>query len=380
MESQRNLYSIILTVLFACFLFIVPANDLIHFYTPSEISTTENRYLEKKPKMVITNLDAFPKPYSRFFNDHFPFRKELLRFYGGEIEFRIFNRSPYPKKVHLGRSGWMFVGSEKAIYDGSHKLTSAQIDEIVRQLQVRAAFYTRNGSKFYLAIPPMKSEIHSEYLPSGYFRDPTGTNTDKIIQAIKKDPLIGYIELKKPLLLAKDSMKLYYQADNHWNYRGGFCAYSEILNRMKQDFPGLNALTTEDVAFVPVTEKGKNLAMLMDIPDFAAEQDWLVKVKKVRSADGRPAGYTPRPDFAYKSEYEIVKVVKDSALPTIVVIRDSFFYGILPFISENFRKSVYIYDTGVYAIHEEVIGKEKPDIVLLLIYEPHLQDIIGIPF
>jgi len=378
MARTKKIYATIFSALFLCLISYSLLNDLFNFYTAPKASFTENRFMAKKPTMELTNMDAFPMAYSNFFNDDFPFRSNLLAFNSGAIVYSFFQRSPYPALVHLGKDGWMYFAIERKFYDGSFTLTADQISQIVQELHKRAVYYTSKGIKFYLIIPLMKNEIYPEYLPPDYFRSPTGTNTDSIIAAIKKDTLIGFIDLKEPLLNAKKFGRLYYKTDNHWNFLGGFYGYTEIMNRMKKDFPSLKPLTFDDLWLVPMEIYGKNLANIMGISKFIKEEDHYVKFKKPRAKEGILAGYIPRPDFGYPNEYEIVKVVPDTTLPKIVVIRDSFLYGIMPYLNESFSRAVYIYDTGVYAIHEEVIEKEKPDIVLDVIFEIHLHEIIGV--
>jgi len=61
-----------------------------------------------------------------------------------------------------------------------------------------------------------------------------------------------------------------------------------------------------------------------------------------------------------------------------MVISDSFVYAIMPFFDEGFNKTIYVYDTGFYGTNENIIDDVKPDAVLMIIYEPHLVNLIGI--
>jgi hypothetical protein len=50
----------------------------------------------------------------------------------------------------------------------------------------------------------------------------------------------------------------------------------------------------------------------------------------------------------------------------------------MPYIIENFRKTVILYDSGTYGIFDDAIQTEKPDLVLYMIFEPLLPNLIGI--
>jgi hypothetical protein len=60
-----------------------------------------------------------------------------------------------------------------------------------------------------------------------------------------------------------------------------------------------------------------------------------------------------------------------------VVIRDSFGGYLIPYLSSWFRESVFLFDNWEYRANDTIIQQEKPDIVLLMVYEPHLRKIRG---
>ncbi len=251
------------------------------------------------------------------------------------------------------------------------------IKRAVAEIHTRALFFHKLGIPFYLAIPPMKQDIYSEFLPYNYIRVKGSTPTEKIIAQVRNDSLIRFIDLKSALLKAKGAGKIYYKTDNHWNYRGGYYGYRTILERMKQDFPALLILDTADFTLKDTVVAGKNLAEIMNIKDYTQEVDAIPHLKLKRSVKGKLRGYKARPGFSYPSEFEIVREVHDPSLPKIVIVRDSYFYGLMPYIVENFRTTLVLYDTRRYDTFEEIMKKEKPDLVLYVIYEPQLQYLAG---
>jgi hypothetical protein len=231
-----------------------------------------------------------------------------------------------------------------------------------------------------MAVPPIKQEIYPEYLPQNYYRVPGKNVTEQVLDLVRKDTMITFIDLKSALLKAKKFGRLYYKTDNHWNALGGYYGYRAVLDRMKQDFPLLNPLDTTDFTIEKKVIKGKNLAEIMNLTDYIQEEDLIPHMKVERAKEGKKRGYKPRPIFPYPLEFEMVREVNNANLPLLVIVRDSYFYGMMPYIIENFRKTVILYDTYTYGIFDDAIKIEKPNLVFYMIYEPHLPNFVGINF
>lgn len=380
MKRTHHIYSIVLMALFFIMLSFEMMNELFHFYSPPQVLTMEKRNLARKPVFDINKLDPYPAAYSRYYEDHFPFRTKLIEYYAGVICLRFFHKSPYPDKVDLGRDGWMYFAVERPFYQGTFTLNDEQINKIVSEIHDRAAYYHEKGIKFYLAVPPIKQEVYPEYLPQNYFRAPGKNVTDRILDQVRKDTMIRFIDLKSAMLKAKKHGRLYYKTDNHWNALGGYYGYRAVMDRIKQDFPSLHPLDTTDFTMRLDSIKGKNLAEIMNLTEYIQDVEPIPVMKVERAKEGKKRGYKPRPIFPYPLEFEIVREVDNVSLPLLVIVRDSYFYGMMPYIIENFKKTVILYDTYTYGIFDEAIKTEKPDLVFYMIYEPHLPNFIGINF
>jgi alginate O-acetyltransferase complex protein AlgJ len=80
--------------------------------------------------------------------------------------------------------------------------------------------------------------------------------------------------------------------------------------------------------------------------------------------------------FAYTWEYENVREIKNSKQPRLLIISDSFGAALFPFLSENFSRTVKIFDAWQYKLNEDIVNSEKPDAVVLVIDEPILRNFI----
>jgi alginate O-acetyltransferase complex protein AlgJ len=378
MNRIHHRYSIVLIILFCMMISFVMMNDVFQFYQPPSILKVENRNLAKKPFFIPANLDPYPKAYDKFYNDRFPYRTNLIKNYAYYIGLKFYRQSPFPEKVSIGRDGWLFYGKEKPFYLGTFPMNRSQVLQTVHEIHNRALFFHQRGIRFYFAVPPMKQEIYSENLPPDYYRSDKPTVTEQIIEEVKKDTLVRFIDLKKALLSAKATGRLYYKTDNHWNQWGGYFGYKAILDRMSRDYPSLRTLDTSDFRIEMKTIKGKNLAQMMNLSDFIQEEDPTPIMKSPRAKVAKSRGYTARPGFWYPQEFELDREIDDKRLPSIIIVRDSYFYGIMNYILENFRQTVVLYDSGHYGTWDDIMAKEHPDLVLYMIYEPLLPNLVGL--
>jgi hypothetical protein len=372
-------YNIVLTLFFLIWILIPSLNDIFYFSREPSFSKTENRNLARKPIFNINLLDPYPVAYETYFKDHFVFRPQAIGIHSW-ISFYLFRRSPIPNQVDIGKDGWYFNSStDKLIYQGKRFMTEDSIHRIVSELHKRTLYYRGKGIHFYVCFAPMAQEIYPEYLPNNYFRNPGGTQTDKVITAIRKDPVISFIDLKSALLKAKKFGRLYQKTDNHWNCYGGYFAYCAIMERIKKDFPEQKILTAPDVIFKHHIRPAGSLANMIGFADVLKEDDYYPVFKNQKAVAGKKAGYPPPYWFGYKDEYEVVWVNPDKNLPKLFVIRDSFFNFPMLYLRENFSKTTVIWDAWMFGPNKSLIENEKPDVVLLMVVEPLIDKILISP-
>lgn len=379
MGNSIRAYSVIISVLFLIFLcspMVYKAFDISEEIT---ISKWENRYLAPKPVIDITYLDIFPEQYAAYYDDHFPLREEIINLFGGNIQYRFFGKSPVPEKVTIGSDGWMYQAENRLIYSGESDFTPEEVETMYRKLHDRAQDLASQGIDFYFTIAPMKCEIYQDQLPYYYKRTPSNTRTDKLIARLSEDTLIRFIDSKKALLRVKDSIKTYQKTDQHWSSEGGFIVYKEIMLNLKRSFPGLRVLHDTDLTPIIDSSWCGGLTIMARLAPDVSEMDFNYIVKRPRAYLSADEKYTPPVGFPYPGEYEIRLYVPDTTLPSILVIRDSFTNQTKVYLAESFEHSIFIFDNWQYQLHQDIITIEKPDIVLLEIYEPLLHHLLVNP-
>lgn len=371
MNKAKGFYNWLLIVLFAGIISIVFLNDIFLFSKSGMASQSENRNLARKPMFDIGLLDPFPKKYSNYFNDHFPFRTELGML-NTLICFFVFHQSPLPGQVEVGKHGWLFFDQKESdVYQGRLKLYESQVNSLANKLKSRALEYKKLGVKFYVAFAPMKHEIYTEELPVDLRRTPGGTITDQVVRAIENDTVIRFIDLRSTLLKAKTTDRIFYMTDNHWNWLGAYYAYAAIMRAISRDFKNCRTLSKDEITFSRITEPPGNLARMIGLTDFLKETDFYPKVKAGRAKQMKPELARP-PWAAQIDNYEILWVTGDTTLPTALIIRDSFADSMMPYLNESFNQCTYIFDGWQYLDNIEIVRKKKPQVVILLVFEPHI--------
>jgi alginate O-acetyltransferase complex protein AlgJ len=378
MKSSKLRHPVLFSLLFCLWIAVPLLYDLFSRSKEILISQSENRMLARRPKLACATLPGFPAAYDKYYNDHFVLRWELIHWNSYLVSYLFFHKSPVPAEVDLGLNGWLYsAGKEREVYEGKYSLPESYLEAISNEMSLRNRWYAERGITFYLAIAPMKCEIYPENLPSFYHRSKSGTLTDILLARFRKDTSLRIIELKPAMIAAKEKGALYYPTDNHWNAIGAYWAYRSITDRMQLDFPKIEPLTADDFRIVSERGKGGNLATMIGLYEFLHETFQKTRITHPRSVIGVKAGYPSPKGFSYPDEYELVRLNPDTTLPRIVVIRDSFFTALLPYMSENFSKSVYIFDNWKYERQEEIVTQEKPDIVLLMLLESNLSQVLS---
>ena len=87
-------------------------------------------------------------------------------------------------------------------------------------------------------------------------------------------------------------------------------------------------------------------------------------------------GYPVVKGFPYPWEFEMVRERKDTTMPKLLLISDSFAGNLFPYISEPFSRSVKIFDSWQYKLNEEIVIAEKPDVVVLIVQESNIRNML----
>ena len=337
----------------------------------------ENRTFKDSLIFDLKHLDPLPKNCEAYMNDNFTFRTPLLDIYHS-IKFYLYKVSPHPDKTIIGKDGWYFsAGKEEESYEGKIDFSVKQLKEFASEWSKRKKYLDSMNIKTYWLICPMKHHIYAEKLPTYDMKEHKKPRVEKLKEYLnEKIPSLNIIYPRFELIKAKAANSVYYKLDDHWNETGGYIAANELLSRIKLDFPQLLIKSYSDYVWRDSTFKRGIHYNVLGIAELN-ENDKFAQLKNEMAVKAVKYGF-PSPDyFPYPWDYERRYVnAMDTIGLRILLIRDSFGDQVAPFLKESFSESVFIFDGWRYDLNKKIIEKVKPDIVIYMGLETHLEHII----
>lgn len=333
---------------------------------------SEKRSLAEKPRLHFSDnsYKSFISDYENYVRDNFGFRETLIRF-NNILKVKYLNVSPV-EKVIIGKKGWLFYNGEGVIndYRGTNHFSDIELEKIKNNLNERKKWLEENDIKFYITVAPNKHTIYSEYLPSNIDKYNEKSRLDQLIAYLSKNSEVEIIDSRTVLMENKEQYTLYKKNDTHWNSLGAFLAYSEIANSLKKDSVDIEPMTLDHYSIQKITSGG-DLANMLSMNDIILDENLILSPNfesEVRDVEVEKNGY-PNPDSLVAKENTSAQ-----DHPKLLMFRDSFSTDMIPFLSENFSRSVYIWD---HVFNTEIIEKEKPDVVIYEIVERNIQTLLS---
>ena len=318
--------------------------------------SAENRTLAPWPQLRWdeASLRALPEQLTRYFEDHFAFRQRMVR-WQAVVRLRVLGVSP-SKAVIKGRDGWLFYADDGAMTDYAEAapFTSAELEQWRDTLQDTSDWLRAQGIAYVFVIAPDKHVIYPEYMPET-IRRAAISRIDELVSHLREHSTVRVVDLRPPLLAAKTRERLYHRTDTHWNDRGAFVGYQSILDALTEDFPALRHPSRS--AFEPrvVQSEGLDLAGMLGLTEVLSEED-LVLV---------PSHPTARILEPLRPNRRLThgRIVTDAPNrgPRALVFMDSFGPALVPFLSEEFSRVVYLWQDN---IDPQVVEQERPQVVI----------------
>lgn len=293
----------------------------------------------------------YPGKFAAYYGDNFGLRAQLIRLHGVAL-YRLFGMSP-SDKVLTGRDGWVYYADDSSLedYRSLEPFPPADMEKWRQVLEARREWVEKQGGKFVVVFACDKYLIYPEFMPPAYRRKPGPYRVDELTQYLAKNSKLTVVALHEPLVAAKRD-RLYHRTDTHWNDRGAFVGYREILAAVGQ----------KPLDYVPVETQtaGWDLARMMGLSDLMHEEDRQLQPRAPRRAR---IVEIDREDPTWNVG-RVGLEVPDPQLPKLVVFRDSFGSALVPFLAEHFRRSLFLWQ---YDFDPVVIQKEHPDYVVWLV-------------
>ena len=333
----------------------------------------ENRDLAKFPQFEWAwhSVLAWPNGFDEWFQDHFGFRSKLVQWYG-ESRYYGLHVSPSSQVVR-GKEGWLYYADDAGLddYTNENPLPAGEVQNW-RQTILRARDWCRAHAIAYVfTIPPDKPVIYPEYFDDSVRQLSPVSRADQVFTATLDTGVV--IDVRQAMLAGKSRERLFQRTDTHWNERGAFLAYQQIIDAVHRQLPSVPP--ARDRSMFNATSRmlsGQDLAALMGLK-------WVMSEEELRLVPKKPHAYVvvePHGEYATAGEGRIVTEIPGSHLPRAVIFRDSFTSLLAPYLSEHFSRAVYLWQNNFDA--NDVL-KERADVVIEEIVGRHLHNFIPSP-
>ena len=339
-------------VLIGFMLFLwVPMAQMVTGLPRQPAAVDENRKLAPKPVLrTWEDMHQYTGDAIKWFNDHFGFRDFLIRS-KTQIDYSVFGMST---RVHVGSNGWLFYRSVMDVQKPEIELILRKdANAVIEGTRQLATALAARGVKLVILVAPMKDVYYSAHLPSTAKQLPDPRQVDLLQDRFRAMKEIIFIDSAAILKETARMRLIFHKTDFHWNDPAAFEVARSLVNQIGKSEGKANPVWKHKLEIEEKSNSGGE-ASFMPIFFPPKENAMFVKPNWVQ------------PSYNYldkKPPFEWIYDVKEPTgqeLPSIVILGDSFFDGML-------RSGVWIYFKKVYRANwnntnlKEIVGNLPAD-------------------
>ncbi|MCQ2516280.1 MAG: hypothetical protein MJ094_05400 [Saccharofermentans sp.] len=319
--NMKKSVSTIYLIVFLLILMIPSAGILI--WGPSE---PENDDAAQAPQYVLEEggyNHNYLSDLGNYFESRFALRPQMVTLYS-EILGHVFGTSSQVGVV-VGENGWLYYTDTLGDFQGTNCLNVRQMNNCVRNIELINEYCENNGIEFLFVIAPNKNSLYPENMPYYTARGVGGQanyNRSQLVAALANTN-VDYIDLYEPLS-SYDGV-VYFERDSHWNNLGAAIAADSIF-----DFLGINHTDYINMPYsLEINHRGDLEQMVY--PELVREEEDVV--------------FESMPAFNYdspvESNFDFRIGTNANGTGSLLMYRDSFGSGILPFMAECFETAFF---------------------------------------
>ncbi len=361
-KIQHSLFALVVMAML-----LLPASGMF-VHEAQTMASQENRLLATMPPWPRSwqAVTEFPAAFSRFYDDHFAWRRQLIA-WRSAIKVLALGVTSHADVV-LGRQGWLYYDAEQQLadYRGLHPFTAAELRQNLQALEERAEMLAQVKIPYLLVLAPNKHTIYPEYLPERFARIKTETRLDQIVQALQLSGRVPFCDLRDPLLKAKSGGQLYFKTDTHWNQRGAFVGYGEVMGEVRRWLPSVPILGPDAVSSTMGPAREHDLANFLVMNWYFREETPIVTVITPHGAKDTKFDPLLRAvtDPSQPPDRHPFVLVNPQGQGRIVIFRDSFCSDLVPYFGASFQESLYIWK------------KMSPNLMLTILRSGYWPDLV----
>lgn len=306
--------------------------------------------------------------YRAYFNDHFGYREDLIQLHA-YLSFKHLSVAGN-KKVLVGKEGWLYLGEYDSAIECTRRvrpLTSGELEEWKTVLERIRDHLQKKGIRYLFVVTPNKDTIYPEFLPEWVNHVHPQSRLDQLMNYMGEHSDVKMVDLRPALMAAKNEHPLFFKTDSHWNSLGACVAAEELNRTIREWYPQVEPQLPADfnVKAIAPSFKG-DLLDLGGIGDWVQEDEIVVMPQAPRRAIPEKLTWG---EVGASSFTPLFATTKDApAFPRTVIFRDSFFGAMQPFVSEHFRRAIFVWRS----FDSRVVDQEPCEIVIHQMVERHL--------
>ncbi|THB78240.1 MAG: hypothetical protein D6B25_04825 [Desulfobulbaceae bacterium] len=356
-------------IIVVMFMIILSTPLAISLFTQDlEVSKSEKRKLVQFPELSFTvdGIKTFPGTFEKYYKDHFGLRSQIVRLHNYTL-CKLFKVSP-TGMVIVGSDNWYFFNANGSLGDylGRFHFTDNRLKDFESILLNRDAWLKKMGTHYIFLPIPNKETVYEEYLPRRIRKHKGVNKYTQVIEYLRSSgQFTNFIDTEALLLHLKQEQQVYLKTDSHWNNDGAFGVYQELINQLSKKLPNLQPLKqTSEKEWIE--DFSGDLAIFMNLRGLVTETAPAINVER----ECKPSGMRRMTELKETAAY---KDVEPHRLPvtngckkkeySAIVIHDSFGNFLRKYLSQNFRKIIYIHHMN-FEDAKVLIAKEQPDVVI----------------
>ena len=303
-----------------------------------------------------------------YFNDHFGFRKRLIR-WCQQWKQRLFHNKSL-NLVITGQNGWFYIAERQMIdhYLGLEKFTPQQLQSWQRLLEKRRDWLAARGIKYLFVVPPDKHSIYPENLPTWLVKATPAnrrTKLDQFMQYMKAHSTVEVLDLREPLIAGKKFAPTYLHNDTHWNLYGGFLAAQELVKALSRQTPELPPLRLEDFDWTNAPATGGDLTSMLSLHP-PEKNNFVFAPKPPLVAPQIEVITNIVRNWNARDKAKVNKLVENKN-PTpkpvdLVIFHDSFARPWWQFLGYSFHRCVFVWEDKEF--NSKVVTDNHPQVVV----------------
>lgn len=403
------------------FLAIIFGFAIASILTPDkDISTIENRTLSKLPTISLEAITTrtFFEDMNQYVNDQIIFRNEMVSIYQHQQNSSLFNsmllenmiNANEPRKPEDGtkikdsrRVSDLVVTNHKWILPVTDKVVHTEkIDESTAKLNDAVSFAEEQNTETYFVFNPSRTKSLMHLYPKYLQTDAYATSKDYFLSKLDKDINVVNIGNKFDTFTKAQLEELYLETDHHWNIKGAFTAYQEMITQISN-----KSVKFEDK---PMSISDLNVSKLTTGSFEGSYNTQINDAVSPKKAD-RTMIYEPKIPFIFKN-FEVINKDGEQTLSSfkdfygfkqgrsvysygtiyggdrrkityenskannqlnVLLLKDSFMNPITPYLAQHFNK-LTVFDNRYYSEFSlrEILKSEHYNMLIIAFHDDNL--------